>query len=89
MIHVEVESQKQWKDQKLDGEIAELLARHGFVVLFTRTKKSNNAQANVIYAKRALADRFGSLRTLTAFTAFAAKRRAEQLSGASTNLAAT
>lgn len=86
MIHVEVELREYWKDQKLGSDIADLMTQHGFVALFNRTKKTN-AQANVIYTKPALVERFGTLGSFTAFTAFAAKRRVGRFGNPSPNFA--
>jgi FkbM family methyltransferase len=64
LIHAEVERAPLWKDQKLDRDLTELLAAHGFVPLATRMKRRTREQGNVIYLREVLARRpstFGAI----------------------------
>ena len=68
VIHAEVETRAFWAEQKLAGDLARMLAGHGFSPVLVRMKRSTPEQGNAIFLREQIARRPATWASLAAFS---------------------
>jgi len=66
VVHIEVESEAYWSEQRLVSDIVGFLDEQGFVPVYERYKRGK-AQGNMIFLKRETAGRFGMVKDILLF----------------------